>query len=210
MSCPLCRARKAKRTCPALGETICAVCCGTKRLTTIACPSNCVYLERAHRHPAAAVKRQQEMDVAVLMRTLGPLSEGQLELFFVVQTFITRFKPGAASGVTDADVAGATGALAASFETAARGVIYEHQAASPAAEELRRALKTFLAELGRGGGTRFETQAAEVLRGIERGASHQADNIGDGSRDYLALVGRILREHPPQPVVASRIIRASR
>ena len=73
--------------------------------------------------------------------------------------------------------------------------------------ELRRALKTFLAELGRGGGTRFDTQAAEVLRGIERGASHQADNIGDGSRDYLALVGRILREHPPEPVVASPIIR---
>jgi hypothetical protein len=103
-------------------------------------------------------------------------------------------------------VASAVGALAASFETSARGVIYEHQAASPTAEELRRGLKSFLAEIGRGGGTRFETQAAEVLRGIERGASHEASDIGGGSVDYLTLVARILREQPPAPLTASPII----
>jgi hypothetical protein len=206
MSCPLCRARKAKRACPALGETICAVCCGTKRLTTIACPPDCVYLESAHRHPAASVKRQQERDLGVLMGALGPLSEHQLELFFVVQTFIMRFRPTSSGPLGDADVAGAVGALAASFETSARGVIYEHQAASPTAEELRRGLKSFLAEIGRGGGTRFETQAAEVLRGIERGASHEASDIGGGSVDYLTLVARILREQPPAPLTASPII----
>lgn len=207
MACPLCRARKAKRACPALGETICAVCCGTKRLTTIACPSDCVYLESAHRHPAASVKRQQERDLAVLMRALGPLNEQQLELFFVLQTFIMRFRPASSGALADADVASAVGALAASFETSARGVIYEHQATSPTAEELRRGLKTLLGEVGRGGGTRFETQAAVVLRGIERGASHQASDIGGGSVDYLTLVARILREQPPEPLPVSPIIR---
>ena len=183
------------------------MCCGTKRLTTIACPPDCMYLESAHRHPAASVKRQQERDLAVLMRALGPLDEHQLELFFVLQTFITRFRPTSAGALVDADVAGAVGALASSLETSARGVIYEHQSTSPTAEELRRALKTLLGDIGRGGGTRFETQAAAVLRGIERGASHQATEIGGGSVDYLTLVARILREQPPEPVSASPIIR---
>jgi len=62
-------------------------------------------------------------------------------------------------------------------------------------------------EIGRGGGTRFETQAAGVLRGIERGAGHQVNDIGGGSVDYLTLVARILREQPPEPVPASPIIR---
>ena len=141
------------------------------------------------------------------MGALGLLTEAQLELFFVVQTFISRFKPEGTSGVVDADVSSAVGALAATFETAARGVIYEQQATSPAAEELRRALKTMLAEVGRGGGSRFEAQAAEVLRGIERGASHQPKDIGDGPRDYLTLAARILHEQPPAAVPASPIIR---
>ena len=143
----------------------------------------------------------------MLMRALGPLNEHQLELFFVLQTFIMRFRPTSSGTLADADLASAVGALAASFETSARGVIYEHQATSPTAEELRRGLKNVLGEIGRGGGTRFETQAAAVLRGIERGASHQVSDIGDGSVEYLTLVARILREQPPEPVSASPIIR---
>ena len=47
MLCPLCGKRNARRACPALGHLICAVCCGTKRLTEIACPSDCGYLATA-------------------------------------------------------------------------------------------------------------------------------------------------------------------
>src|SRR5436190_794862 len=32
VTCPLCGQRKARRDCPAVGQRICAVCCGTKRL----------------------------------------------------------------------------------------------------------------------------------------------------------------------------------
>jgi hypothetical protein len=189
-----------------LGHDICTVCCATKRVTEIACPTNCVYLETAQRHPAAATKRQQERDVAVLIGTLGQVSEGQLELFFVIQTWLLRFKPPEVAGVVDADVADAASAMAATFETASRGVIYEHQAQSRIAEQLRRELKAFLAEIGRGGGPRFESQAAEVLRSIARGASHEAEGIGPGAQDYLSLTARVLRERPPLPVEGSRII----
>src|SRR5215210_7103624 len=92
MICPLCRQRKAKRACPAVGQDICAVCCGTKRIVELACPATCIYLEHAHRHPAASVKRQQESDLSVLMAALGRVSEPQLQLFFLIQTSILKFQ----------------------------------------------------------------------------------------------------------------------
>jgi hypothetical protein len=197
MTCSLCGHRKARRACPALGQQICAVCCGTKRLVEINCPSDCAYLGAAERHPAAAVKRQQEQDMAVLMSTLGRLSEPQLQLFFLLQTLVVRFKPeGALLRLADADVAEAAAALASTFETAERGVVYEHRAASAVAEELRQALNGFLKEIGKRGGAGFERQAAEVLRGIERGARHEAVGLEAGETAYLALLGRMFRERP--------------
>jgi hypothetical protein len=175
-------------------------------VTEIACPTNCVYLATAQRHPPVATKRQQEQDLFVLMKTLGQVSEGQLQLFFLIQTWALRFTPVDLGSVADADLAEAANALAASFETASRGVIYEHQAQAPVAEQLRRGLKTFLAEVGRGGGPRFETQAAEVLRGIARGAAHEGEGIGSGPQDYLTLTARVLNERRPAPAPASRII----
>src|SRR6202165_3419820 len=50
VSCPICEKRKAARFCPAKGEKICAVCCGTEREVTIDCPPDCSYLVAAHRY----------------------------------------------------------------------------------------------------------------------------------------------------------------
>lgn len=206
MTCPLCQARKAKRSCPGVEQQICAVCCGTKRLVEIACPPTCVYLTTAQRHPAAMVKRQQERDLAVLLGALGRLSEAQLQIFFVIHAFIARFTPDGLP-LTDADVAEAVGTLATSFETASRGVLYEGQATAASAEALRRELKRYLAQLVGEGGARFEREISAVLRGIERGARHEVPGIGEGPVAYLTLVSRILQERPPEPAQApSRII----
>jgi hypothetical protein len=152
------------------------------------------------------VRRQQEQDVAVLMGALGPLSEAQLQIFFLAHALIARFKPDGAR-LTDRDVADAAGALASSYETASRGVLYEQPAPSPASEALRRELKTLLTKVAGEGGARIERELAAVLRGIERGAAHDAAGIGPGHVDYLTLVARILQERPPDPVQAgSRII----
>lgn len=152
------------------------------------------------------VKRQQEVDVAVLLGALGRLSEPQLQIFFVIHAFIARYTPDGPP-LTDADVAEAAGALATSFETASRGVLYEQAAPSHTAEALRRELKAYLAKLVGEGGSRFEREVAVVLRGIERGAGHSASGIGDGPVEYLALVARILHERPPDAHAGSRIIR---
>lgn len=46
--CPKCRKRLAKRSCPALGSTICQLCCGTLRDKEVHCPPACPHLS-AHR-----------------------------------------------------------------------------------------------------------------------------------------------------------------
>src|SRR5262249_16974412 len=43
VSCPICEKRKGARFCPAKGEKICAICCGTEREVTIDCPVHCSY-----------------------------------------------------------------------------------------------------------------------------------------------------------------------
>ena len=44
-TCVYCHGRKGKRSCPALTGLICSTCCGENRLTKIACPADCPYLE---------------------------------------------------------------------------------------------------------------------------------------------------------------------
>ena len=80
------------------------------------------------------------------------------------------------------------GALAATFETASRGLVFEHQATTPAGRRMAGELRGILQQAGRGGGSRFETEVADVLRAIERGATRP----GEHPRAYLDLVARIL------------------
>jgi len=197
MACPLCQKRPTKRACPALGQEICTVCCATKRLVVIACPENCRYLESAQRHPAAVVKRQIDADVAVLMATMGRLSEQQLQLFFLLQSMVLAHKPDGLGRLVDSDVALATGALAAALETASKGLIFEEATSSVVAEGLRRALKPVVAEVTKSGGARAEREVAVVLRGMERGAKHDGGLIPEGDSAYLDLVGRVFQQRGP-------------
>jgi hypothetical protein len=209
MICRLCGVRKARRGCPALGEPICAVCCGTKRLVEIRCPSDCPWLASAREHPAAAVMRQQQRDVAIFVQATRDLSEGQSQLLLFVLTFLSRYQPAELDRLADGDVAEATRALAATYETAARGVIYEHRPASLPAERLMTALKAAIVEAGRTGSA-FERDAAVVLKRVgEAVAAVQAEQ--DDGRPFLDLLARVMaaersepapRDHPP----ASRLI----
>jgi hypothetical protein len=197
MRCPLCQKRPAKRACPALRQEICPTCCATKRQVEIACPSDCVFLETAHRHPAAVVKRQIDQDVSILMATLGNIFERQLQLFFILQTMVVRHKPGGLATLVDLDVAQAAAALATTLETASKGVIYDESTSSPVAEGLRRELKPIIDELTKSGGSRAEREVAALLRGIERGARHEGAAVGDSPTSYLELLARVLRQMPP-------------
>ena len=198
MSCPLCGTRKERRGCPALHQTICTVCCGTKRLVEIQCPDDCVYLTSAREHPAAVVKRQQEHDVAILLPTIQSLTERQYQLFFLFQTLISRHTPQGFTRLVDDDVAEATGSVASTLETAARGVIFEHTAQSLPAQRLATEMKTMLAEMRQQGATVYDREVAIVLRAIERGA-RETRKAEPGDAAYLTLMARLLRHNRSTP-----------
>jgi len=207
MSCPLCGTRKPRRACPALNQTICPVCCGTKRLTEIQCPDDCVYLTSAREHPAAAVKRQQEHDVEILLPTIQQLTERQYQLFFLFHSLIARHVPeGFSARLIDDDVAEAAASLASTLETAARGVIYEHVAPTLSAQRLAAEMKTMLAEMRQQGATVYDREAAIVLRAIEKGA-RETRRQEPGDTAYLTVMARLLQRNrtaAPAPTVQPR------
>ena len=197
MNCPLCGTRRARRSCPAVGQRICPVCCGTKRMVEISCPSDCGYLVSAREHPASVVVRQQHRDVAFVTQAIRDLSERQAELFFLVATTLAQHQPEALQPLIDDDVVEAMTALAGTFETSARGVIYEHRPASLPAERLAAALKPVINEAGRGLGSSFERDAASVLRGIASAAREAAAADPSNRRAFLDMLRRVLDRTAP-------------
>jgi hypothetical protein len=157
----------------------------------IQCPDTCPHLVAAREHPAAVVKRQQERDVAVLVPTINHLTERQHQLFFLIHSVIASHRPDTLSRLIDEDVAQAAAAVAATLETAGRGVLYEHTPASLPAQRLAREITAMLAEIRSRGTKIYDGELAIALRAIERGARDiQKQAIGDTA--YISLIGRLL------------------
>ena len=155
------------------------------------------------------MKRQQEHDVAILLPTLHGLSERQHQLFFLFQSLIARHTPDGFARLVDADVAEAASAVAATLETAARGVIYDHPAQSLPAQRLATEMKTMLAEMQQQGAKVYDREAAMVLRAIEKGA-RETRNTEPGDTSYLTLMARLLQRNrataPAAPAQSSSLI----
>jgi hypothetical protein len=194
--CPACRERKPKRSCPALGQTICTVCCATKRLVEIKCPADCVYLSSARSHPPAVVQRRQEKDLNFLLPLISDLSDAQYRLVLLFQSVTLKHADGAIPPLQDADVADAAAALAATLETARKGIIYEHQAASVPAQRLAAELQRVLGELmsqNSSQQSRIERESALALRRLEQGARSAARALPDDEAPvYLRLLARMM------------------
>ena len=192
MLCPLCGVRRARRGCPALDKQICAVCCGTKRLVQIQCPSDCTWLASAREHPPAVVVRRQQRDVGVLVQAARDFNDRQSQIFMLITTFLLHYAPPDLHGLIDEDVAEAAAALASTFETAARGVIYEHRPASLPAERLSTELRQVLAEAGKGSTSSFDRDAAVVLRRLEDAVRELRATEHDNTRAFLDLLSRVM------------------
>jgi len=156
----------------------------------IRCPPDCGYLATAREHPPAVTLRRHQQDVDAAVQLLRDFNERQTRLFFLVATFISRYQPSELHSLVDADIAEASAALAATYETASRGVIYEHQATSTSGARLAAALKGLLAEAGQGGGTPFERDTALVLRRLE-GAARNPHRDPNSPRLLVEMLARI-------------------
>ena len=144
--CPICNKRRAERYCPAKGEKICAIDCGTEREVTIDCPSDCAYLIAAHRWEQNHPKPLAESDVpfpdvsfpADLIHTRQAVLSG---LGYTVLIYAADQR-----SLTDSDVFAAVEAMAETRRTLLAGIYYEKPPEIPMAAELYAALAKFIEE----------------------------------------------------------------
>jgi len=142
--CPICNKRRAERYCPAKGEKICAIDCGTEREVSIDCPGDCSYLAAAHRweqdHPKPLAESEVPFpDVSFpsdLIHTRQNVLSG---LGYTVVNYAADQR-----SLNDSDVFAALQALAETRRTLLSGIYYEKPPAIPVAAGLYAALAKFI------------------------------------------------------------------
>ena len=144
--CPICNKRRAERYCPAKGEKICAVDCGTEREVSIDCPGDCPYLHAAHSwertHPKPLAETDipfQEVVIAddlVYARQAILAGLGHAVLIYGLEQRSLR----------DADISAAAQALAEAYRTLLAGIYYEKPPQSPVPAGLYAVLAKYLVE----------------------------------------------------------------
>ena len=163
MSCPICEKRKAARFCPAKGEKICAVCCGTEREVTIDCPADCAYLVAAHRyeneHPRSIPADSPLLDEKIPQDIVYTHQQLMAALAFSIAKFCA-VQPRAVYS----DVLAALQSLAQTYKTLASGIIYEKPPDAPLPRELYAALTAFLTEIKK---QQAERAASASLKDME-------------------------------------------
>ena len=146
MSCPICNKRKPERYCPAKGEKICAVCCGTEREVTIECSSDCAYLVAAHRYedehrkpvPAGEVPFPDVEFSSDVIHERRPVVSG-------LAYTLLKFAAGQPA-LVDADAMAALGALAETYRTLGSGIYFERPPAAALPQGLYAELAKFIQE----------------------------------------------------------------
>ncbi len=211
MVCPLCRQRPARRLCPALGREICPHCCGTGRQVDIHCTPDCRYLAAAEAHPPAATRRRQERDAGFVLAMREGLTELQGDILMALLGLVADVQGDPLLKPTDEDVAEAAAALAATYETADKGLIYEHRPSSLLAQRLVTDIRTFLAglaaEADAAAARRLERDSAVALRHLEAGARGARKVFDDGPATALGMIGGFVaagrRQRRREPAVAA-------
>lgn len=143
--CPICHKRKAKRFCPARGDSICTICCGTEREVTIDCPSDCVHL---------IASRQNDLERMQIDWSNVPFPEVKFDRSFAVThgallSYIDHAICQFAADhheLVDADIRAALQTLAESYRTQASGIIYEKPLDYALQRSLYNTLKAAVAE----------------------------------------------------------------
>jgi hypothetical protein len=146
VSCPICEKRKAVRFCPAKGEKICAVCCGTEREVTIDCPVDCSFLIAAHRYEDEH-QRELPADTPLLDETIpSDIVHTQQQLMAALAFTAAKFCASHPEA-TDADALTGLQALAETYKTLRTGIYYEKRPDAQLPRELYGALTGFINEV---------------------------------------------------------------
>ena len=146
MACPICDKRKAARFCPAKGEQICTVCCGTEREVTITCPVDCAHLLAAHRyedeHPRHLPADTPLLDEKVPSQIIHTHQHIMGAMAFSIAKFCVS-----QAAITDAEVLAAIQALAETYKTLRTGIYYEKPPEAPLPRQLYAAVAASINEV---------------------------------------------------------------
>jgi hypothetical protein len=146
MKCPICEARKPRRSCPAKSARICSVCCATKREVEIDCPISCGYLREGYSYSqertppmkkAAEQKSGETFDHSFLINN-------EQHLMDIWKSIWESFK--SVPQIHDDDVLGALASLQKTLETLEKGLYYDSSPADSLQQYLYTRIKTLLEE----------------------------------------------------------------
>jgi len=132
----------------------------------------------------------------IFLPTVRDLSERQAELMWNVLAFLREYRGDALMRTTDADVEAAAAALAATSDTAARGLIYEQRPNSLPAQRLADDLKAAIPQFAVDRGSPLDRDLAAVFHAVEIGARETRKTLPGGDTAYLALIQRLIA--PPE------------
>lgn len=185
--CLYCRERKGKRPCPALDGAICSQCCGTHRVVSIACHSDCAYLDTNVEYQQKRAGDQFEQERRAFYKDLLEQSgDKAAEMFYFLEA-VTFKHFQARSDAQDGEVIAAIQALRRSFSP----IHVPEGMAPPFTEALKKEYKAFME------GEKPDTQmVSEVL---DRGLTFISEFSGTGLRSnrFLSgLIGFLKSRHP--------------
>ncbi|MBZ5513434.1 MAG: hypothetical protein LAN62_01045 [Acidobacteriia bacterium] len=160
MPCPICEKRDPRRFCPARGDTICAICCGTEREVTIDCPVDCPYL---------IVSRRYDLERREVDWSKVPFADVKIPASFVAEheSFLAALSYAICRAaqddrlVVDADVLAALGALVEAYRTLASGIYFERPPDYRVQREVYDAVRTAIEEFKK---AEAETRGTARLR----------------------------------------------
>ena len=133
-----------------------------------------------------------------LLPRISDLTEPQYRIFLFLQGVVLQYARNADPTPIDADVAEAAATVAATLETAGKGIIYEHPAATIPAQRLATELRKVVADVAQRNGAdaaRVERDAANALRRMEKAARTAQAEVPDATypdMSWLALASRLM------------------
>ncbi|HWX38865.1 MAG TPA: hypothetical protein VNY09_06460 [Candidatus Sulfotelmatobacter sp.] len=142
--CPICEKRRAERYCPAKGEKICAIDCGTEREVTIDCPIDCSYLAAAHRWELSHPKPIDESEVPFPDASLPPELIHTRQAVVAGLGYTILIFAAEQRSLVDSDVFTAVQALAETRRTLLSGIYYERPPDNLIASGLYTALAKYI------------------------------------------------------------------
>jgi hypothetical protein len=210
-SCPLCTKRRPERFCPAQGEKICAVCCGTERERTLDCPADCVHLIAAHRY------EQEHRPPLAPADMPFPGVEVSRDLIYEQQPLVNGLAHALVKfsdeqgALTDPEALAAVTALAEAYRTLVSGIYYEKPPEAPLPAALYAALGSFIQEYKQQQSTAAgftglkDSGVYSVLVYLAR-VCRSSSNGRPRSRLFLDLLRASHPQAQERPAEASRII----